>query len=131
MKKFQISRDSQALYITLVAKDRLPVFRSEALKRVTCEAFTEARSSGGFLIFAYVIMPDHLHLIASQPKSSAEVLRYVKGITSRRVIDYLKEGNYQSSLAKLQHTEWKRKHTHSLWQQEKNVFSVFSEAAFM
>jgi len=131
MDKFQISRDSQALYITLVAKDRLSVFRSDALKKVSCEALNEARNSGGFLIFAYVIMPDHLHLITSQPKSSAEVLRYVKGITGRRVINYLKDGNYQSSLAKLQHPEWKRKHTYSLWQQEKNVFSIFSEAAFM
>jgi hypothetical protein len=36
-----------------------------------------------------------------------------------------------SSLAKLRHEEWKRKHTHSLWQQEKNVFSIFSEVVFM
>lgn len=131
MDKFQISRDSQALYITLVAKDRLAVFQAEAIKKVTCDALNEARNSGGFLIFAYVIMPEHLHLITSQPKSSADVLRYVKGITARRVIDYLREGNYQSSLAKLQHPDRKRKHTHSLWQQEKNVFSIFSEAAFM
>ena len=27
--------------------------------------------------------------------------------------------------------EWKRKHSHSLWQQEKNVFSVFGEAVLM
>jgi REP element-mobilizing transposase RayT len=65
MDKFQISRDSQALYITLVAKDRLSVFRSDALKKMTCAALNEARNSGGFLIFAYVIMPDHLHLITS------------------------------------------------------------------
>src|SRR6266508_3668613 len=90
MNKFQISRDSQALYITMVAKDRLPVFRTDAIKKVTCEALNEARGSGGFLIFAYVIMPYHLHVITSQPNTSAEVLRYVKGIAGRRVIDYLK-----------------------------------------
>jgi hypothetical protein len=56
MDKFQVSRDSQALYITLVAKDRLPVFRSDALKKVFCDALNEARNSGGLLIFAYVIM---------------------------------------------------------------------------
>jgi len=59
------------------------------------------------------------------------VLRRVKGLTARRVIDYLKEHDYQSSLAKLRHEEWKRKHSYSLWQQEKNVFSIFSEAVFM
>src|SRR5437588_5285658 len=131
MNKFQISRDSQALYLTMVAKDRLPVFQTDAIKKVTCKALNEARRSGGFLIFAYVIMPDHLHLVTSQPSSSADGLRRVKGITGRRVIDYLKQNDFQSSLAKLRHGEWKRQHTHSLWQQEKNVFSIFSEAAFM
>ena len=130
-EKFQISRDSQALYITLVAKDRLPVFQSDAIKLVTCNALDEARKSGSFLLFAYVIMPDHLHLMTDQPNTSADVLRCIKGITGRRVIDYLKEKNFQSSLAKLQHAEWKRKHSYSLWQKEKNVLSVFSEAVFM
>jgi REP element-mobilizing transposase RayT len=129
--KFQVSRDTQALYITLVAKDRLPVFRSEAIKAVTCNALDEARRSGGFLLFAYVIMPDHLHLMTNEPTTSAEVLRYTKGISSRRVIDYLKQNNYQSSLEKLRHQERKRKHTYSLWQQENNVLSIFSEAVFM
>ncbi len=129
--KFQISRDSQALYITVVTKDRLPVFQTDAIKIVTCRELDEARTSGGFLLFAYVIMPDHLHLLTDCPKSSADVLRFVKGIIGRRGIDYLKENDYQSSLEKLRHEEWKRKHNYSLWQQEKNVFSIFSEAMFM
>ncbi|HEV7743939.1 MAG TPA: transposase [Pyrinomonadaceae bacterium] len=130
-KIFQISRDSQALYISIVTKDRLPVFQTDALKNIVCQAIDEARNSGGFLLFAYVIMLDNIHLLTDCPKSSAAVLRYIKGITGRRVIDYLKEKNYQTSLAKLRHEEWKRKHTHSLWQQEKNVLSVFSERVFM
>lgn len=129
--RFQISRDCQALYITIVTKDRLPVFRTDAINPTVCEAIDEARNSGKFLLFAYVIMPDHMHLLTDCPDSSAEVLRYVKGITGRRVIDYLKEKEYESSLAKLRHEEWKRKHSYSLWQQEKNVFSVFSESVFM
>ena len=123
--KFQISRDSPALYLTLVTKDRLPVFRSDAIKALVCQAIDEARKSGNFLPLAYVIMLDHLHLITDCPSSSADVLRYIKGIIGRRVIDYLKEGSFQSSLAKLRHAEWKRKHEHSVWQQEKNVFSIF------
>ena len=129
--KFQISRDSQALYITLVARNRLPVFKTDFIKNITCQALDEARNSGEFLIFAYVIMPDHMHLLTNQPKTSADVLRYIKGITGRRVIDYLKEKKYERSLAKLRHEEWKRNHAHSLWQKEKNVLSVFSEAMFM
>ena len=129
--KFRLSRDSQALFITAVAKDRLPILRSDAIKLVTCQALDEARRSGDFLIFAYVIMSDHLHLLTDCPNTSANVLRYVKGLIARRVIDYLKEQGWESSLAKLRHEQWKRKHTHSLWQQEKNVLSIFSEAMFM
>lgn len=129
--KFQISRDSQALYITIVTKDRLPVFQTDAIKIIACQAIDEARSSGKFFLFAYVIMLDHMHLLTDCPNTSADVLRYIKGITGRRVIDYLKAKKYESSLAKLRHEEWKRKHDYSLWQQEKNVFSIFSEGVFM
>jgi putative transposase len=130
-KKYQISRDSPALYITVTAKDRLPVFQTDAIKVVTCRAIDEARKPGDFLLFAYVLMPDLLHLVTDQPKTSAEVLRCLKGVTARRVIDYLKEKNYEISLKKLQHDNWKREHRYSLWQQEKNVFSIFSERMFM
>ena len=58
-------------------------------------------------------------------------MRYLKGITARRTIDYLRQNNFQSSLAKLQHESWKRENKYSLWQKEKNVFSIYSEAMFM
>jgi REP element-mobilizing transposase RayT len=67
---FQLSRDSQALFITAVTKDRLPVFKTDALKVVTCQALDEARKSGGFLLFAYVIMPNHVHLLTDCPRTS-------------------------------------------------------------
>ena len=55
----------------------------------------------------------------------------MKGITARRVIDYLKEHNYSASLAKLQHQVRERNYRYSLWQKEKNVFPIFSEGLFM
>jgi len=130
-EKFRISRDTPAPFITMVAKDCLPVFQTGAIKTITCNAIDEAKRSHGFLLFAYVIMPDHMNLLTDQPDKPSNLLRYVKGTIAHRVIEYLKENNYQSSLGKLRHEEWKRNHQHSLWQQEKNVFSIFSEAVFM
>ena len=86
-----ISRDTPALYLTTVAKDRLPVFRTEQIKAITCAALNEARKSGGFALYAYVIMPDHLHLITGSERRPSEVLRFTNGIISRRVIDHLKD----------------------------------------
>jgi hypothetical protein len=47
------------------------------------------------------------------------------------VIEYLKINNFESSLRKLRHVEWKRKHQFSLWQHDSDVFSVTSESKFM
>ena len=127
----RISVDTPALFLTAVAKNRLPVFRKDSIKKVTCEAIDEARASCGFLLFAYVIMPDHVHLLTDAPRKPSEVLQYIKGIVGHRVIDYLKVQNYESSLEKLRHESWKRNHRFSLWQHDSDVFSVTSESKFM
>ncbi|HKR58765.1 MAG TPA: transposase [Pyrinomonadaceae bacterium] len=128
-QRYLISQDSPALYITLVTKDRLPVFRKDDMKEVLCQAIAEARKA--FLLFAYVVMLDHLHLLTSRASTTSEVLRVVKSLTARRVIDYLKEKDYTGSLNKLRHQERERNYKYSLWQREKNVLPVFSEGMFI
>ena len=129
--RFLISRDSPVLYITVVTKDRLPVFRTDQMREFICAALDEARRSAGFLLFAYVVMLDHLHLLTNRPSTSSDLLRVIKGLTAHRVIDYLKEHNFKSSLKKLEHCVRDRNYRYSLWQTEKNVFEIYSERLFM
>ena len=128
---FQISHDHPSLYITLNTLHRLPVFKKDEMNQVLCAAIDEARKSANLLLFAYAFMIDHIHLLTSQPKPVSEVLRVIKGITARRVIDYLKEKDYSTSLARLRHEDRNRNYRHSLWQTEKNVLPIFSEGMFM
>jgi putative transposase len=129
--RFLISQDSPALYITIVTKNRLPIFQTDQMKEILCRALDEARQSAAFLLFAYVIMLDHTHLLTSRPSTTSDVLRALKGLTARRLIDHLKCNNYVSSLAKLQHQERNRNYKYSLWQSEKNVLPIFSEGMFV
>ena len=129
--RFLISQDSPVLYITVVTKDPLPVFRTDKFRDIVCLAIDEARRSANLLLFAYVIMWDHLHLLTSRPSTTSNVLRVLKGITARRVIDCLKVNNHSRSLAKLQHQERDRNYRYSLWQTEKNVLPIFTEGMFM
>jgi len=129
--RLTISKDDPCLFITAVAKNRLPVFQSDALKIITCRAIDEARTSCGFLLFAYVMMPDHFHVVTDSPRKSSIVLQFIKGIISRRVLGYLKEMKYETSLRKLEHDDWKRNHRYSLWQHDSDVFSIVSESTFM
>ena len=126
-----ISRDNPCLSITSVAHDRLPVFRTDALKKIVCAPLDEARHSAGFAIFAYVIMPDHLHLITDGALKPSDTLRFVNGISSHRVISYLREKHYTTSLAKLRDAKKARRHAYSLWDGHSHLLPLFSESFFM
>jgi putative transposase len=126
-----ISRDMPCLYLTAVCKDRLPVFRKDEIKDLTCEALHEARTSGRFALFAYVIMIDHIHAITDGARKASDTLRFIKGIISHRLIEHLKERGHQSSLEKLKHQERERQYKYSLWEQESNVLLLTSETFFM
>jgi len=127
----QISRDKPCYYLTSIAKDRLPVFQTDKIKQIVCNALDEARNSANILLFAYVIMPDHTHLITDGAKAISDVLRYTNGITAKRVIDYLKENNFNDSLLKLRQETKSRNYKHSVFEHHPNAFSIFSEAVFM
>ena len=126
-----ISRDTPALYLTAVARDRLPVFRTDTIKLITCAALDEARKSGGFAIYSYVIMPDHLHAITDSVLKPSKVLQYINGIVSRRVIDHLKEHGHNASPRKLRRESGTRKHQYSLWEHHSNALPIFSENMLM
>ena len=128
---FQVSRTTPAFYLTSVAHNRLKVFQSDKIKQIVCNALDEARKSAGLLIFAYVIMLDHIHLITDSSRSISETLRYTNGIIAKRVIDYLKENDYESSLAKLRIQLRDREHKHSLFQHHPNAFEIYGEDTMM
>ncbi|MGB7202301.1 MAG: hypothetical protein WBD16_08520 [Pyrinomonadaceae bacterium] len=128
---FQISRTTPAFFITSVTHDRLPIFQTDRVKHIVCNALDEARTSGRFMIFAYVIMANHLHLITDSARVSKHVLRFVNGIAAKRILDYLKDNGHESSLAKLRVQERQRKHKHSVFQHHSNVFEIYGEDTMM
>lgn len=128
---FQISRDNPAYYLTSVTHHRLPIFQKDEMKKVVADAFDEARISAGILIFAYVIMHDHTHLLTDNARKMGEVLRYLNGISAKRVIDHLKANGYESSMAKLRIEERENKHKHSVYEHHPNAIRITGEDAFM
>lgn len=126
-----ISKDSPLLFLTFVTNQRLPVFRTATLAEVASKAFDEARNSGGFSIYAYVILPDHVHIITGSERSPSDTLRYLKGISARRVIGHLKEKGHNGSLAKLKTRNRNGAKSHSLWQHHSNTLFIYSESKLM
>lgn len=76
-------------------------------------------------------MPDHLHVISDGEKKAAVVLRFMNGLISRRIIDFLKQEGHSSSLEKLRRESYRRGHEYSLWDHHPNVRLLTSESMFM
>ncbi len=127
----QISRDNPFYYLTSVAHHRLPIFRTDDVKNIVCNAWNEARKSGEILIFAYVIMPDHVHLITDSNREISDVLRFTNGISAKRVLDYLKANEFASSLKKLEQAKKDRGYKYSAWQHHPDAFVINNENTLM
>ncbi|MGH9357086.1 MAG: REP-associated tyrosine transposase [Terriglobia bacterium] len=126
-----ISRDAPCLFITAVAKNRLTVFRAKPFKEIFCKALDEARQSAGFAIFAYVVMPDHLHIITDGARKPSEALRFIKGVSAHRILQHLKEQGHQGSLNELRNAGSSEAHKYSVWERHSNVVLLTTEGAFM
>ena len=98
---------------------------------MVCRALDEARKSGGFALYSYVIMPDHLHLISDSVRSSADTLRFVNGIIGRRIIDHLKDRGHRVSLQKLRHETKKKDYRYSVFDHHPNVRLLLTEKMLM
>jgi REP element-mobilizing transposase RayT len=76
-------------------------------------------------------MPDHLHSVVGSELKPSKVLQFINGIISRRVIQFLKDNGYESSLEKLRHQEKARKYKYSLWDHHPNAKRLPTEEIFL
>ena len=118
-------------FVTGNVNKRRPIFHDPAMARALLEECQKHRAERSCKLIAFVVMPDHFHLISDSEKKPAKVLQFVNGIVSRRVIDFLKQHGHGSSLKKLQHEEYRRGHKYSLWDHHPNVRLLTSENMLM
>lgn len=127
----KISRDDPCYYLTSVAHRRLPIFQTDVVKQIVCDAWDEARRSAGILIFAYVVMHDHSHIVTDGNRDISDVLRFTNGISAKRILDHLKQNGFEASLKKLQQAEKRKGYKYSVWEHHPNAFRIHGEDTFM
>lgn len=129
MTRFSI--DTPCYYFTSVTHHRLPVFQTDKFKNLLCEALNDARKSSGMLYFAYAIMPDHFPIITDGSRKPSDSLRFLNGVSARKIIDHLKENGPEVSLRKLRLAEKADGYKYSLWEHHSDKFLLTSESLFI
>jgi putative transposase len=82
--------EGQARYLTFSCYKRLPLFSNDSIKRAFVESLEQSRRKHEFRLLAWVIMPEHVHLIVvpNLPVSSMPVLlRTLKQSFAQRVVN--------------------------------------------
>ncbi len=85
LKRYQQTGDFH--FITSSCYQRLPYLAGPLAKQTFEEILETLRKRHGFYIAGYVLMPEHVHLLLSEPKqiTLASVIRVLKGETSKRL----------------------------------------------
>jgi len=86
LKRYQQARELH--FVTFSCYRRQPLLSSAHAKRLFEVALEQARRQYGFFVTGYVIMPEHVHLLLSEPERGtlARALQAVKQSVARRLI---------------------------------------------
>jgi putative transposase len=74
-------------FITFTCYRRLPLLRSIRARNAFVQILGETRDRYGFSLVGYVVMPDHIHLLISEPTKGtpSTVIQVLKQRVSRRL----------------------------------------------
>lgn len=87
-------------FVTTSAVQRAHIFRRDVIKRVLVDSLNTGRILGQYALFAFVIMPNHVHLILRCLNEYApdDVVREFKKATANLILrQYEAEGNRAAS----------------------------------
>jgi putative transposase len=84
LKRFQQAGDSH--FLTFSCHGRLPYLAAPAARSLFLASFEETRCRYVFHVFGYVVMPEHVHLLISEPRSGtlANAMQALKTSVSKQ-----------------------------------------------
>jgi len=96
-------RDQYATYyMTFTAVGWVDIFTRKACSQILIDSFNYCIEHKGLILYAYVIMSSHIHLIAAAKEGStglSAIVRDFKTFTSKRILAWIKDNPKESRRA--------------------------------
>lgn len=124
---YQIENQSATYYLTLQVVDWIDIFTRPVYRDIVIDSLKYCQQNKGLQIFGYVIMSNHIHLIANSPAGHlSDTLRDFKKFTARTIINTIKEGTESRREWMLNRFEFNAQHhsrneTYQLWTHENHA----------
>ena len=116
--RYKILENDQPYFPTCTIVHWLPLLANPRIVDIIMDSLRFLQESHRWKLYAYVIMEDHLHLIASAHNLSKEIGDF-KSFTARSIINYLQETQATSTLSELKRHKLPHKKDRSfqVWQE--------------
>jgi putative transposase len=126
-----LPQDPYPYFLTATTVNWLPLFSNPDITAILIESLQFLITSQRITLYAYVIMENHLHLIAQAEDLSTEIARF-KSYTARKSIDYYLDNQHQFILDQLSHNKLRHKkdRTYQFWQEGSHPQRIEAEAVF-
>jgi len=130
--KFQINNQAGVHYLTFTIVKWIDLFNSEKFRKIIIENLNLCQTSKNLSIMSFVIMPNHLHMIAqSKNNSLSKTIGSFKQFTAKKIIAELRREMSQEANEILQAfaeqaTTHSRNSHYQVWQQNNHPVEIFS-----
>ena len=126
--RYKIFDTSNPYFLTCTVVQWLRLFDRHDLRQVIIDSLNFLIRHNRLQLFAYVIMPNHLHFIALSEQLTKEIASF-KSFTARTIIDTLKLKSEIFLLQKFARYKLKFRHdrTHQVWQEGSHPQEIQSE----
>lgn len=114
-------------FVTATVVNWLPLFGSRTVQHILLDSLRFLIQHERLALYAYVLMENHLHLVASSLDLSKEMGDF-KSYTARQIIDFYQQRNARHILAQLalHKKDYKSDRTHQLWQEGSHPQHILS-----
>jgi REP element-mobilizing transposase RayT len=91
--KYQINDQTEIYFMTTTVVGWIDVFTRRELAEIVVESLQYCQQEKGLTIFAWCLMPSHLHLIARAEIEISAIMRDFKKFTSKKITKTIQEMN--------------------------------------
>jgi len=126
--RYRIFETDHPYFLTCTVVGWLPVFTRAETVQIDYDSWHFLQDHGRLIIYGYVILENHLQLVATSPDLSKEIGDF-KSFTARRIIDHLEKENARTLLKLLRHLKAKHKadRTYQVWQEGSHPQQLMNE----
>jgi REP element-mobilizing transposase RayT len=115
-------------FVTTTAVKHAHLFRRDVIKRIILDSLYHLRAKGKMKLFVFVIMPNHIHLIAlfSREHTLSNIMRDFKKFTARQIYRYFQEQENKITLDILKKEGEKVKQEYKVWEDGYDARDIYS-----